>query len=104
MADALKLIEVAQDAGFQRRCAFMMMEHAETVVNAASPAAVDLAFAKLLFANGPRTYVEPFAIILVNGAAGTALEGMNYNHTSVPDATFSAAVVTHFSTFAKGIS
>ena len=89
MADALKRINKARDKEFQDRVAYYMWQQANSVFDASSPDADDLALAKAIVAR--QVNMEDMAMVaMTNATIGGKIDA----GTEVPDSDIEYVVVT----------
>ncbi len=111
MADAIKLIGVAEDRGFQLKVGHFLKKKAVVILIAGSPAN-DLVLAKsIAYSDAPggselSQIVDRFAHMLVTVAAvATALEGTTppYDHRQFTDGAFETQVDNLWPTYVKAV-
>lgn len=104
MAEAVKLINVADDAGLQFRVAYFLVKQSAVILDAASPDPNQLTLAKDVSLNGGMTHAPDFARMLVTvDAVATALETAGYQHTAFDDAQLETQVNALWPTYAKAL-
>ncbi len=111
MAEALKLVNVAEDRGFQLKVEHFLKKKAIAILIAGSPAN-DLILAKSISYSGApgggelNQIIDRFSHMLVTvTAVATALEGTSpsYDHREFSDATFEAQVNSLWPTYVKAV-
>jgi len=111
MADAIKLVGVAEDRGFQLKIEHFLKKKAVAVLIAGSPAN-DLILAKSVAYSGApggeelREIIDRFAHMIVTVVAvATALEGTTppYDHRQFADATFETQVNNLWPTYVQAV-
>jgi hypothetical protein len=111
MADAIKLIGVAEDRGFQLKVEHFLKKKAVAILIAGSPAN-DLVLAKSIAYSGApgggesSQIVNRFSHMLVTvSAVATALEGTTppYDHKQFADATFETQVNNLWPTYVNAV-
>lgn len=104
MPDALKLIEVSNDAGFRHRVGFYLQKKALDVLGETTPDGNALVLAKVITKNSGNVYLNSYYDMLVTGsAAGNALESAGYVHSGISDAQIETAVNNMFNNYGKGL-
>ena len=73
MADSVKRQTMANNKPFQDRCEYYFYEHARTVLEATTPDANDLAFAKAIWAGQVRV-VDITKVVMTNATVGTKID------------------------------
>jgi len=89
MADSVKRQTMANNKPFQDRCEYYFYEHARTVLEAATPDATDLAFAKAIWA-GQVKVLDMTKAVMTNATVGTAID----NDTTITESDLAYVIIT----------